>query len=70
VSTLYIIIKIFSFERMIEDLQLNLSNLQIESTNLKDSSAIYETKLNELVQISQGKQTEIENELVKRVILF
>ncbi len=55
---------------MIEDLQLNLSNLQIESTNLKDSSAIYETKLNELVQISQGKQTEIENELVKRVILF
>ena len=55
---------------MIEDLQLNLNNLQIESTNLKDSSANYETKLNELVQSSQGKQTEMENELVKRVIFL
>ena len=40
----------------------------LESTNLKESSASYETKLNELVQSSQGKQTEMENELVKRVI--
>ena len=52
---------------MVEDLQLNLSNLQIEITNLRESSNNYENKLNELVKSSQGKQADLEDELVKKV---
>jgi single-stranded DNA-specific DHH superfamily exonuclease len=60
----------FFLKRLIEELQLNFSNISIEATNMRESSKSFENKLNELLKSSQRKQSEMEEELVKKVKQF
>ena len=53
--------------RIIEESQINLNNLNIETNNLKEQKFSIDNRLNDLVKTSQIKQSELESELGKLV---